>query len=112
MNEYINYLEKLIPEKDSLKIVKKEAEKYFKDHSIDECYEMALELYKSDNFQIQEVGVLLLGYVANIKKEALEFLYNTVSKNENWKVQAVFAMAFDNYCSIIVKEQRDINGIL
>ena len=29
MNDYINYLENLIPEKDSLKIVKKEAEKYF-----------------------------------------------------------------------------------
>ena len=29
MNEYINYLENLIPEKDSLKIVKKEAEKYY-----------------------------------------------------------------------------------
>ena len=101
MNEYINYLENLIPEKDSLKIVKKEAEKYFKDHSIDECYELALELYKSDNFQIQEVGVLLLGYVANIKNEALDFLYNTVSKHDNWKVQEVFAMAFDNYCSII-----------
>lgn len=101
MNEYINYLENLIPEKDSLKIVKKEAEKYFKDHSIDECYNMALELYKSNNFQIQEVGVLLLGYVANIKKEALDFLYKTVSRHDNWKVQEVFAMAFDNYCSII-----------
>ena len=41
MNAYINYLESLIPEKDSLKIVKKEAENYFKNHSIDECYEMA-----------------------------------------------------------------------
>lgn len=101
MNEYINYLENLIPEKDSLKIVKKEAEKYFKVHSIDECYNMALELYKSNNFQIQEVGVLLLGYVANIKKEALDFLYKTVSRHDNWKVQEVFAMAFDNYCSII-----------
>ena len=101
MNAYIYYLENLIPEKDSLKIVKKEAEKYFKDYSIDECYDMALELYKSDNFQIQEVGVLLLGYVANIKKEALDFLYNTVSKHDNWKVQEVLAMAFDNYCSII-----------
>ncbi len=101
MTDYINYLENLIPEKDSLKIVKNEAKKFFKSNSTDECYNMALELYESDNFQIQEVGVLLLGYIANVKEEALDFLYNTVSKHDNWKVQEVFAMAFDNYCSII-----------
>lgn len=101
MNDYENYLENLIPEKDSLKIVKREAENYFKNHSIEECYNMALELYKSNNFQIQEVGVLLFGYVANIKKESLDFLYNNVSKHDNWKVQEILAMAFDNYCSII-----------
>ena len=33
--EYIKYLEELIPEKDSLKIVKSAAEKFYKTHSLD-----------------------------------------------------------------------------
>ena len=35
MNEYMEYLAKIIPEKDSLKLVKNEAEKYYKSHSLD-----------------------------------------------------------------------------
>ena len=73
MNVYIQYLSELIPEKDSLKIVRAEAEKYYKSHSIDECYDITIELYQSENFQIQEIGVLLLGYVAHQKPEAMGF---------------------------------------
>ena len=40
--EYIEYLEKLLPEKDSLKIVKSEAEKFYKTHSFDECFRMGM----------------------------------------------------------------------
>ena len=101
MGEFEEYLEKTIPEKDSLKLVKKEAEKYYKEHSLEDCFSMGLKLYQSSNFQIQEVGVFLIGYSASEKKCALSFLENTVSKHENWKVQEILAMAFDNYCKII-----------
>ena len=37
-----------------------EAEKFYKTHSLDECVHMGHELYQSNNFQIQEVGVFLL----------------------------------------------------
>ena len=96
----MEYLEKLIPEKDSLKIVKSEAAKFHKTHSSDECCKMGRELYQSDNFQIQEVGVLLLGYASHENAEALSFLKNTVSLHESWKVQEVLAMAFDNHCRL------------
>lgn len=105
MNEYIQYLEGSIPEKDSLKIVKDEAKKYYKTHSLDDCFDMGIELYKSDNFQIQEVGVFLLGYSAHHDPSALSFLKNTVSQNESWKVQEILAMAFDNHCKIIGYEE-------
>lgn len=59
MNDYIKYLSELIPEKDSLKIVKTEAKKFYKEHTAQGCYEMYPILYQSDNFQIQEVGVFL-----------------------------------------------------
>ena len=99
--EYIKYLEELIPEKDSLKLVKSEAEKFYKTHSLDECVHMGHELYQSNNFQIQEVGVFLLGYAAHENSAALSFLKNTVSQHDSWKIQEILAMAFDNHCKII-----------
>lgn len=101
MNEYMQYLAELIPERDSLKLVKNEAEKYYKSHSIDDCFNMGMKLYQSDNFQIQEVGVLLLGYSAHHTTSAMSFLKNKVSQHDSWKVQEVLAMAFDNHCKII-----------
>lgn len=101
MNEYMRYLVELIPEKDSLKLVKNEAKIYYKSHSLDDCFDMGIELYQSDNFQIQEVGVFLLGYSAHHNASALSFLKNTVSQHDSWKVQEILAMAFDNHCKII-----------
>lgn len=101
MNEYMNYLAEIIPEKDSLKLVKSEAEKYYKSHFPEDCFDMGMELYQSDNFQIQEVGVLLLGYSAHHNASALSFLKDTVSRHDSWKVQEILAMAFDNHCRII-----------
>lgn len=101
MNEYMQYLGELIPEKDSLKLVKDEAKKYYKSHSLEDCFNMGTFLYQSDNFQIQEVGVFLLGYCAHQYASALSFLKNTVSQHESWKVQEILAMAFDNHCKII-----------
>lgn len=101
MNEYIEYLSGLIPEKDSLKLVKIEANKYQKTHSAEECYQMGRELYQSGNFQIQEVGVFLLGYAAHQREEALTFLRDIVSAHDSWKVQETLAMAFDNHCKQI-----------
>ena len=57
MDDYIAYLSKIIPERDSLKLVKTEAKKYFTEHSARECYEIYTLLYESDDFQIQEIGV-------------------------------------------------------
>ena len=101
MDDYISYLNKVIPEKDSLKIVKSEAEKFQSSHSSSECHTMGITLYQSDNFQIQEIGILLLGYAAHEIPESLDFLRNTVSKHQNWKVQEILAMAFDNHCKSI-----------
>lgn len=101
MNDYIQYLSELIPERDSLKIVKTEAKKYYKEHTSQECYDIYPVLYASDNFQIQEVGVFLAGYVADEYSDALTFLHDTVSQHTSWKVQEILAMAFDNYCAKI-----------
>ena len=101
MNDYARYLTELIPEKDSLKLVKTEAKQYYETHSLQECYIRGLQLYQAENFQIQEVGVLLLGYAAHAHEDALIFLRDTVSKHDSWKVQEVLAMAFDQHCKNI-----------
>lgn len=105
MNDYIQYLTELIPERDSLKIVKTEAKKYYKEHTAKECRDIYPVLYQSDNFQIQEVGVFLAGYIADEYPDALAFLHETVSRHESWKVQEILAMAFDNYCAKIGYEK-------
>ena len=94
MENFIAHLKEVIPEKDSLKLVKKEAENYYKQHSLDECFATGLELYQSENFQIQEVGVFLGGYAACKNTSALSFLKDTVSQHKSWKVQEILAMAF------------------
>ena len=109
MDDYISYLNKVIPEKDSLKIVKSEAEKFQSSHSSSECHTMGITLYQSDNFQIQEIGIFLLGYAAHEIPESLDFLRNTVSKHQNWKVQEILAMAFDNHCKSITDWLSDAN---
>ncbi len=100
-DEYAGYLSKLIPEKDSLKLVKTQAKAYYQSHSSGQCFRVGLGLYESDNFQVQEVGVFLLGYGAHDYPEALAFLKNTVSRHYSWKVQETLAMAFDNHCKLI-----------
>lgn len=101
MNEYVAYLTELIPEKDSLKIVKTEAKKYYKEHPVEDCYQIYPVLWQSDNFQIQEIGVFLAGYIADVYPDCLTFLHDVVSRHESWKVQEILAMSFDNYCSKI-----------
>lgn len=61
-------------ERNNFKLVKEEAIKYYKTHTVDECFDAAMELYKSDDFQIQEVGVFLLGYSVHYNVSALPFL--------------------------------------
>lgn len=105
MNDYVTYLEEVVPERDSLKLVKTEAKKYYQSSSLEECREMGYRLYRSENFQIQEIGVLLLGYCAHAYPDALDFLRETVSRHKSWKVQEVLAVAFDNHCKELGYEQ-------
>ncbi len=105
MNDFITYLEETIPEKDSLKLVKTEAQKFYHSNSLEECLQTGYTLWEKANFQLQEVGVLLLGYCAHQYPDALSFLRETVSRHKSWKVQEILAMAFDNHCKIVGYEQ-------
>lgn len=101
MNDYIPYLKDLLSEKVSFKLIEKEAEQFYNAHSLEDCYKTGLELYQSNNYQVQEAGVYLLGYVATEYSHALSFLKDEVSLHENWRVQEILAKAFDIYCRLI-----------
>ena len=105
MNNYVTYLEETLPQKDSLKLVKTEAKKFYQSNPPEECLEMGYTLYGSENFQIQEIGVFLLGYCAHAFPDAQVFLRDKVSLHKNWKVQEILAMAFDSHCKMIGYEQ-------
>ena len=105
MNDYVTYLAETIPNKDSQKLAKTEAKKYYQSNPPEECREMGYTLYRSENVQIQEIGVLLLGYCAHMYGDALQFLRENVSHHKSWKVQEILAMAFDIYCRSVGYEQ-------
>ena len=99
-NKYLQYLTDSFTGKDNLKKVRDEASKIEKTYELEEYLSMAKELYASENFQVQEIGVFLFGYASSEFPPALNFLRDEVSSHPSWKVQEVLAIAFDLYCSI------------
>jgi len=95
---YMQSLIDTLTDKDNLKLVREKAMSFHRNHTASECFDMALELYQSEYFQLQNVGVFLCGYIAAERADALSFLKDTVSVNPSWKVQEILAMAFDAFC--------------
>lgn len=91
---YLQHLVDTITDKDNLKKVKEEALKLSRSYSPDEYIQIASELYCSEYFQIQEIGVLLYGYASSMRPTALKFLSETVSTHPSWKVQEVLAIHY------------------
>lgn len=99
--KYIKELETNITQKENLKLIKKLSKEFYLNHNTDECWKMIIESYQSEYFQIQEIAVLLCGYIGNQNEDAIRFLKDEVSLHKDWRVQEVLAMSFDIYCSII-----------
>ena len=97
---YLQHLIDTLTDKDNLKLIREEAISYHNNHSVSECFDTALELYQSEYFQLQNVGVFLCGYIAAEREDALSFLKGTVSMHPSWKVQEILAMAFDAFCRV------------
>ncbi|WP_442916625.1 DNA alkylation repair protein [Lutispora sp.] len=95
----MQYLIDTLTDKDNLKLVREKAIEFYKMYDDDDkCWNLAMELYKSEHFQIQEIGVFILGYISSRHLQSLNFLKDTVSGHSSWKVQEVLAMAFDSFC--------------
>jgi 3-methyladenine DNA glycosylase AlkC len=103
MNINIEYYTKLFFNEETGKerygFISKEAENICRDHSVDKCWDIAMECYHCELYYIQMFAVSILGSIACRNKDVLPFLKNTVSKNSSWQVQEFLATAFNNYCS-------------
>ncbi|EFI83311.1 DNA alkylation repair protein [Listeria grayi] len=65
----------------------------------------ASDFYQSETYQIRMVAVFLFGKLAVKNKTIFAFMKNIVSKDTNWRVQEILAMAFDTYCKAIGYEK-------
>jgi hypothetical protein len=82
--------------KERWSLIPKEAENIYKNNSVENCWNIAMECYDCELFYMQMMGVYIIGLIGN--KKSLNFLKNTVSNNSSWQIQEFLAMAFDKYC--------------
>ena len=75
-----------------------EADEIFSANSKEQCFEVALELFRNDAYQARMLATTILGRLAIEDNDALRFLKEQVSTDENWRVQEMLAKAFDEIC--------------
>ena len=75
-----------------------EADEIFSANSKEQCFEVALELFRNDAYQARMLATTILGRLAIEDNDALRFLKEQVSTDKNWRVQEMLAKAFDEIC--------------
>ena len=74
------------------------ADEILSTYSKEQCFELALELLKHEAYQARMLATTILGRLATEDNNALCFLKEQVSTDENWRVQEILAKAFDEVC--------------
>ena len=74
------------------------ADEIFSANSKEQWFEVALELFRNDAYQARMLATTILGRLAIEDNDALRFLKEQVSTDENWRVQEMLAKAFDEIC--------------
>ena len=74
------------------------ADEIFSTHSKELCFECALELFKHEAYQARMLATTILGRLAITNNDALCFLKEQVSSDDNWRVQEMLAKTFDEVC--------------
>lgn len=98
MNQYIERLEKEFSQvSNGFKNEEQQAKTDFDTNDRSYIKELAYAAYRSEVYQVRMYGVFLLGHLSE-DVEILNFMRESVSKDENWRVQEVLAKAFDEFC--------------
>ena len=98
MDQYIERLEKELSQvSNGFKNEEQQAKTDFDTNDRSYIKELAYAAYRSEVYQVRMYGVFLLGHLSE-DVEILNFMRESVSKDENWRVQEVLAKAFDEFC--------------
>ena len=74
------------------------ADEIFLAYTNEQCFEIALDLFKHKAYQARMLATTILGRLATTHNDALRFLKEQVSTDDNWRVQEMLAKAFDEVC--------------
>ena len=98
MDQYIERLEKEFSQvSNGFKNEEQQAKTDFDTNDRSYIKELAYAAYRSEAYQVRMYGVFLFGHLSG-DVEILNFMRESVSKDENWRVQEVLAKAFDEFC--------------
>lgn len=75
------------------------ADELITEQSPEESLSVAKDLFASEIYQVRSLATFMLGRLAARSNEALKFLKENVSLDDDWRVQEILAKAFDKYCS-------------
>ena len=67
-------------------------------YSEEQCFEFALDAFEQEAYQVRMLATTILGRLAITNNDALCFLKDRISIDENWRVQEMLAKAFDEVC--------------
>ena len=103
--EIQNVIDRITKIEHGFRPIESEAFNLVQPRSVDECRELAENLYKSKQYQVRCLAVFILGYIAANDPFALALLKVKVSRDPNWRVQEILAKAFDQYCKDVGYKQ-------
>ena len=67
-------------------------------YSEKQCFELVLTLFEHEAYQARMLATTILGKLATEDNNALCFLKERISTDENWRVQEMLAKALDEVC--------------
>jgi 3-methyladenine DNA glycosylase AlkD len=79
--------------------IRKAATEIVAEYTRAESLRIAKTLFASEVHQARATAVFIMGDHAARSKSTLNFLRSKVSRDPDWRVQEILAMAFDRYCA-------------
>jgi HEAT repeat protein len=105
----MNEIETILQHKEKIerggKEVRTLAQEMSQDASIEENTKRASALFSHQELAVKMVAVFLFGILAAQTEDALTFLKEGVSQEQDWRIQEILAQAFDRYCADIGYER-------
>ena len=94
----INILNNILGIEHGFRHIDDGADKIMSKYSKEQCFGLSLQLFEHEAYQARMLSTVIGGRLAVDNDDALRFLKERVSTDENWRVQEMLAKAFDEVC--------------